>query len=127
MVMIAEKKDRALLTGVDLVSIERIKGVAKKERFLKRVFNEGELRYCFGKRLPFRHLAGRFAAKEACIKALSSLGSGISFKDIEVVNGDNGRPCVKLHSRAKELLRGRRAFLSLSYSKGLAFAFVALQ
>lgn len=123
----AEKSHKAVFTGVDLVSIERIREAAEKERFLERVFTERELEYSFGKRLPHRHLAGRFAAKEAFIKAFSSLGSGIALKDIEVVNSDSGAPCLKPGPKAKALLGERRAFLSISYSKNLAFAFVAIQ
>ncbi len=116
-----------VLTGVDLVSIERIRAAAGKERFLARVFTETEIEYSFGKRLPYRHLAGRFAAKEAFIKAISSIGSSIALKDVEVVNSDSGAPCLKASSKARALLGGRKAYLSISYSKGLAFAFVAIQ
>ncbi|MBI5492402.1 MAG: holo-ACP synthase [Deltaproteobacteria bacterium] len=125
--MATEKSHKAVLTGVDLVSIERIRAASGRERFLARVFTEKELEYSFGKRLPYRHLAGRFAAKEAFIKALSSIGPSIALKDVEVVNSDSGAPCLKTSPKARALLGGRQAFLSISYSNGLALAFVAIQ
>lgn len=115
-------------SGIDIISIERIKSAASKKRFLERVFTEGELGYAFGKRLPHRHLAGRFAAKEACLKALSTgLAKGICWKDIEIVNTEGGRPSLVLRSGAKRFLGDRKTFLSISYSGGLAVAFVAIE
>jgi len=114
-------------TGIDVVSIPRLREAAEKEAFLKRVFTEGELRYAGGRRRPEKHLAGRFAAKEAALKAFSGAGpSGIGLKEIEVVNDTNGRPSIRLGPKALEAAGGRRLHLSISYGGEYAFAFVLL-
>lgn len=98
---------------------------AKKELFLERVFTRGELDYAAKKRRPEKHLAGRFAAKEAVVKALSAgILSGISLKDVEVVNRADGRPLIKLGPTAADAAGGRPVHLSISYTKEFAFAFV---
>lgn len=121
--MITEK----ISSGVDIVNIQRIQRSYRNERFLKRVFTDLEIDYSLGKRLPYKHLAGRFAAKEACLKALATgLSEGISLRDIEVINSESGKPGLRLHSEAKRFLGNRRAHLSISYSKEFAFAIVAI-
>ena len=90
-----------LTTGVDIIEIPRIKQVLDRygQRFLKRVFTSDEITYCRG-RAP--NLAGRFAAKEAAMKALGTGVRGVSWKDIEVVRAESGAPSVTLHGRAEE-------------------------
>ena len=117
----------ALFSGIDVISISRIRNAAKSARFLERVFTRGELDYSFSRRDPHRRLAGRFAAKEACLKALKgSREEPVSLKDIEVVRGDGGRPMLSIGSPAKDLLGGRLAYLSISYSGDIALAFVSI-
>ncbi|MBI5586996.1 MAG: holo-ACP synthase [Deltaproteobacteria bacterium] len=117
----------AVTTGIDASSIERISKAAGRKHFLERVFTEGEIACSFSRNDPYRHLAGRFAAKEACLKALTiSMGRGINLRDIEVVNSPSGVPALELHAGAKQMLGERKAFLSISYSKGYAFAFVVM-
>ncbi len=119
---------RKVSCGIDIVLISRIEAAAKSPRFLKRVFTEAELGYSLKKRSPHKHLAGRFAAKEACLKALATgLGKGAGWKDIEVVNSGDGGPALKLSSVAKEYLSGRKAFLSIAYTKDLAAASVVVE
>lgn len=114
-------------TGIDVVSITRMGQAAKRELFLKRVFTPGELGYAVVRKRPDKHLAGRFAAKEAAVKALSlSRGSGIGLKEIEVFNDSEGRPSIRLGPKAREAAQGRKLHLSISYSAGYAFAFVLL-
>ena len=86
-----------VLTGIDAVDIPRFRAVVERRpRLLIRVFTEGELEYANGRRDPARHLAVRFAAKEAVGKLL---GSGVtSWQEIEVEGG--GQPRVKLGGRA---------------------------
>ncbi|OGP94391.1 MAG: holo-[acyl-carrier-protein] synthase [Deltaproteobacteria bacterium RBG_19FT_COMBO_56_10] len=113
--------------GIDIVSIARMGQAWKRELFLKRVFTGPELDYAGSRRRPEKHLAGRFAAKEAVVKALSrGILSGISMKDIEVVNGVDGRPVVRLGPVAAEAAKGRPVHLSISYTEEFAFAFVMI-
>ncbi len=115
-------------TGIDIESIERLGALAGNSRFLRRVFTEGELRYSSGKRIPHRHLAGRFAAKEACAKALKTgLSAGVGLTDIEVVREVDGRPGLRLSSRALEILGDRSAFLSIGYAGDMAMAIVVIE
>ena len=118
-----------LSTGVDIIEIPRIKKTLDRygERFLKRIFTPDEIAYCRG-RSP--NLAGRFAAKEATMKALGTGVRGVGWKDIEVIRAESGAPSVKLHGRAKaraEMLRVSDLSLSISHSREVAVAFVVAQ
>lgn len=94
--------------GVDIVEIGRIDLALKtrKDRFIKRIFTDGEQEYCFGKPRPARHFAARFAAKEAVSKALGTGKSGMRWTDVEVCRDGKGCPFIKLTggaaSRAQE-------------------------
>lgn len=113
--------------GIDVVEIARMREASKKEAFLKRVFTGRELEYALKRRRPERHLAGRFAAKEAVIKALSAgILSGISLREIEVVNGEDGRPGVRLGPAFAQAVGKRTVHLSISYTRDSAFAFAAI-
>jgi len=120
---------RGISTGIDCEAISRIKCLMHKKTFIDRVFTEGEYAYCLDRRNPARHLTGRFAAKEACLKALGAgLSRGIKWRDIEVVKRDDGSPGLILGGRAKALMGGdRQILLSLSYGAGLAVAFVVIE
>jgi holo-[acyl-carrier protein] synthase len=88
--------------GIDATDIPRVADVFKRygDRFLRRVFTEEEIAYCTRRRNPVPHLAGRFAAKEACMKALGTGHSrGVLWKDIEVVRR-GGPPQLRLHGGA---------------------------
>ena len=118
-----------LTTGVDIIEIPRIKQTLDRygQRFLNRIFTPDEIAYCHG-RAP--NLAGRFAAKEATMKALGTGVRGVSWKDIEVVRADSGAPRVKLHGRAEkraERLQVSEISLSISHSREYAVAFVVAQ
>ena len=118
-----------LSTGVDIIEIPRIKKTLDRygERFLKRIFTSDEIAYCRG-RSP--NLAGRFAAKEATMKALGTGVRGVGWKDIEVIRAESGAPSVKLHGRAKaraEMLKVSELSLSISHSREFAVAFVVAQ
>ncbi|MEO0144782.1 MAG: holo-ACP synthase [candidate division WOR-3 bacterium] len=109
--------------GIDIVEIERIKNLYEKfgERFLKRVFTDNEINYCFSRKNVFHSLAGRFAIKEAVLKALGiGMTSGFSFKDIEVINVNKGKPVVILNGKLKELLNNREIEISISHSEHYA-------
>ena len=118
-----------LTTGVDIIEIPRIQQVLDRygQRFLDRIFTPDEISYCRG-RAP--NLAGRFAAKEATMKALGTGVRGVSWKDIEVIRAESGAPSVKLHGRAEKRakrLQVSELSLSMSHSREYAVAFVVAQ
>ncbi len=113
-----------LLTGVDIVEIERVAALARRygERFRDRVFTRREWNDCAGRA---ESLAARFAAKEATIKALGSREPALH--EIEVVRPPSSRPRLRLHGRAAEVARElgvRELALSLTHGKEHAVAFV---
>src|SRR5512139_1899125 len=88
--------------GFDATDIPRVAAVYKRfgERFLRRIFTEGEIAYCMRRRDPLPSLAGRFAVKEAAMKALGTGRSrGVLWKDIEVVRA-GGPPQLRFHGGA---------------------------
>jgi holo-[acyl-carrier protein] synthase len=91
--------------GIDIIEVERVKKAltSRGERFAGRIFTEREIRYCDSRRTRFESYAARFAAKEAVSKLLGTGFSAFYPRDIEVITGDEGRPEVVLHGRAREL------------------------
>jgi len=120
--------------GVDIVDVARLKAVClRHERFVDEVFTERERTYCLSRRNPYVHFGGRFAAKEACLKAmgrgLATLGCDHILQEIEVVAGDAGRPRLFLRGWAEKLLRKRgiqQLSISISHTRDLAIATVIL-
>jgi len=116
--------------GVDIVEIGRIRRAVERwgERFLGRVFTEREISYCSGRNgLRYPSLAVRFAAKEAASKALGlGRGAGVRWLDVEIVNGPDLKPSVRLYGRALEAAGGRGLSVSLSHSRDYAVAVVLL-
>lgn len=116
--------------GVDIVEVARIAAALKQhgERFLTRCFTEGERGYAENRKRAAEHLAGRFAAKEAVLKALGTgWRSGIAWTDVEVVLLPSGQPEVKLHRAAAEAARriGIASWhLSISHTDSNAIASV---
>jgi len=113
--------------GMDVASIERIAQTlagVRGERFLARVYTDGERAFCDQRKDRAAAYAARFAAKEAFVKALG-VPKGISWLDIAVVRG-GGAPDLVLAGRAAEVLRerGARAMLTLSHDAGVAVAVV---
>src|SRR5919109_845056 len=107
--------------GVDLTDIPRVAAVFEQygDRFLRRVFTDGEIAYCTRRRNPVPHLAGRFAAKEAAMKALGTGHSrGVLWKEVEVVR-EKGPPRLELHGSAARLaarMRVRSSLLTITHS-----------
>ncbi|MBI3603513.1 MAG: holo-ACP synthase [Nitrospirae bacterium] len=94
--------------GLDLVKITRIRSLMERwqDRFLQRLYTEEERRYCLKRASPYASLAGRFAAKEAVLKALGTgWTDGIRWVDIQVLNDKNGKPVATATGRAETLLR----------------------
>lgn len=118
--------------GSDIVKVSRIEKLVQRydQRFLQRVFTAAETAYAFSKARPALHLAARFAAKEAFVKALGSgLRKGLNWCDIEVVNNQLGQPQLKLYSAAQKACNEKRAttWVSLSHEQEFALAFVVLE
>ena len=90
-----------ILCGTDIIEIERIKKSIERngENFLNLIYTEAEIAYCESKKnAKYSHYAGRFAAKEAIYKAVSTLlpeRFGISWKDAQIINDENGNPKVE--------------------------------
>jgi len=118
--------------GVDLVEIDRIKDICLKwgDKFEERVFTPREIAYCKSKKSRYQSLAVRFAAKEAVFKALGTgWSSGLSWRDVEVVNDSRGKPSIVLTGEAQhraELIGAQKVMVSLSHTKKYAVASVIL-
>src|SRR5215831_20501505 len=110
--------------GLDATDIDRIADTIERfgERFLNRIFTEGEVAYCTARRVPAIHFAGRFAAKEATMKALGTGHShGVLWRDVEVVRR-GGPPQLQLHGgAARRLLAigGRGSLVSITHTDTL--------
>ena len=120
--------------GTDLISLRRIADVHQRQgqRFLDRVYTPEEQRYALELRDPSERLASRWAAKEACMKALGTgWAKGVSFTQIALLPGDDrGAPRLVLTGEALAAagrLRAARWHCSVSHSDGLAIATVILE
>jgi holo-[acyl-carrier protein] synthase len=108
----------ALGIGIDLIEIERIeRALERRPGLAERLFTPDEIAYAADRARPGRHLAARFAAKEAVIKAL---GPPVAPGEIEVEAGEP--PRVKLHGRAADLAGDREISISLTHSRETAAA-----
>jgi holo-[acyl-carrier protein] synthase len=114
--------------GIDLVPLARMRAIIARwdERFLRRVFTEGEIAYCRARRDPVPHFAARFAAKEAALKALGTgLTMGVNWRELEVRRERGQAPGLILWGRAREIgmRRGGRGMLvSLTHDGEYAMA-----
>lgn len=116
--------------GTDIVEVERIEKAIQRQgdTFLNEVFTEEERAYCSKHKAAARNYAGRFAAKEALLKALGTgLRDGIRWHDINIVNDDLGKPCVLLSGKAKTLLENKRVHISISHCASYATAFAVIE
>jgi holo-[acyl-carrier protein] synthase len=105
--------------GIDLLEIDRLeRALTRHPRLAERVFTAAERAYAADRARPGQHLAARFAAKEAVVKALGLSGLGLG--EIEVVSGEP--PTVRLTGRAAEAAGGRRVEISLTHSRDTAAA-----
>jgi holo-[acyl-carrier protein] synthase len=120
--------------GTDLIEIERVQASIDHfgDRFLNRVFTEGEIAYCLRKKKhSAESFAARFAAKEAGAKALGTgISRGISWKELEVRRLPGERPTLHLTGRAAERAQSmgvRNIQLSLTHSREVAMAVVSVE
>jgi holo-[acyl-carrier protein] synthase len=120
--------------GVDIVEIARFReSFQGKDALIADVFSDQEQEYCFSRPDPFLHLAARFAAKEASLKALgmgmSGTGTGGALHDIEVVHHPSGKPLLNFTGWVETMCRKKKIHqrtLSLSHSGNYAVATVIL-
>jgi holo-[acyl-carrier protein] synthase len=117
--------------GIDATEIPRIAAMIERygDRFLTKVFTEGEIAYCRRKRTAASSFAARFAAKEAAMKALGTgVSHGVTWKGIEVVRRA-GPPQLQFHGGAAQRFAGMGAtgsLLTITHSQDLAIAQVML-
>lgn len=112
--------------GNDIIAVERIVDVINRhgKRFLDRTFTSEEQAYCQQHRESVRHYAGRFAAKEAVVKALGTGFRGeVDFLEIEILNDELGKPVVHLSQNILNLVGDVSALVSISHCKEYATAF----
>lgn len=118
--------------GCDLVEVARIQRVLERqgERFLARVFTEEERVYCLGMPHPHKHLAARFAAKEAVSKCFTTgIGAELGWKSISVYHGVRHEPRIRLDEKGAALLRqigATQVHVTLSHTDTMAMAVAAL-
>lgn len=119
--------------GVDIIEIARFAKALERwgDRLCQRVFTPQELSACLKKAQPSRHLALRFAAKEAFLKALGiGMFQGVAWKELEILNDPVGRPQMNLRGHAKKICRKegiKGIFLSISHEEEYGVAQVLLE
>ncbi len=119
--------------GIDIIELQRIQqGIDKyQSRFTKKLFTDAEIAYCQKYKSPIEHFAGKFAVKEAFMKAIGAgLGQKIYFKDIEVLNHPSGKPYILPQGTATtllNLLNVTHTHISISHTKALAVGMVVLE
>ena len=116
--------------GTDIIEVARIGQMIEKhdELFLRRVYTQSEIDYCSGRKAAMQHYAGRWAAKEAGLKALGTgWAKGIQWTDLEVTNLPGGKPELLIHGAARRLAdeKGIREMqISISHCRAFAVAYV---
>lgn len=119
--------------GVDLVECARIQHSIDRfgDRFLHRVFTDGEIEYSMSMKFPARHLAARFAAKEAISKAFGTgIGKAMGWRDIDVRKKPSGEPFLVFTGPAEQLAKERgvtAGLITLSHTEHHAVAMIVLE
>src|SRR6202795_4822599 len=117
--------------GLDATEIDRIAATIERygDRFLRRVFTDGEIEYCARRRVPAIHFAGRFAAKEAGMKALGTGHSqNVLWRDVEVIR-HGGPPQLQFHGGAARRFAAMNAgssLVTITHTDALALAQVLI-
>jgi len=114
------KSTSILGIGNDIVEIERIEEAYQVhgQRFLDRILTPKEQHYCLKYENPAPHLAGRFSAKEAIVKAFGSgLGSDAAWKEIEILNNAEGKPEAAFSGKIAARFNQPHVLLSISHCK----------
>lgn len=125
----------AVFCGNDIIKISRVQSAIEKlgDAFIKRIYTDQEISYCESRRMcKFQSYAARFAAKEAVFKAISPKNlDDITWRDIEVVKSENGKPFIKLADKMKEYadslkISDQNIDVSLSHDDDYAIATVVI-
>jgi len=117
-------------TGIDIVDVSRVRQAVTRhgDHFLRKIFHPEEISYCEAKARKYEHYAARFAAKEACRKALlSHVSYHPAWTDMYVVNDPEGKPFLHLNEKIMKNLTIRYISVSLSHTQTLATAIVFLE
>ena len=117
--------------GIDIQDIAKIARSIESASFVQKNFTVQEATLCMVTRFPDQHFAGKFAAKEAFMKAVGAgIRQGVWFKDIEVLNRETGAPYLQLYGEAQKLAATigiTSIHLSISHSAGVAVGVVILE
>jgi holo-[acyl-carrier protein] synthase len=119
--------------GVDVIECERIQHSIERfgDRFLRRVFTDGEIEYSTSMKFPERHLAARFAGKEAAAKAFGTgIGKAMGWRNIDIRRRESGEPFLVFSGPADAFATARgvtSAFITLSHTENYAVACVVLE
>ena len=119
--------------GIDIAEVDRVKAAIERhgEKFLKRVYTEREREYCERFKNKYERYAGRFAAKEAAMKALGTgWRRGVRWVDLEVVRETSGRPTLTMAGEAgkiAEQLGVKHIALSITHTAAQALAQVIFE
>jgi len=118
--------------GIDIIEVARLtKMIGRENASLLKIFTQTEIDYCRKFKNGIQHFAGRFAAKEAFLKAMGTgWSSGLNFKEIETVNDKMGKPEIFLYGSTKEIFQARDlkiVHVSISHLKDYATAVVILE
>jgi len=119
--------------GTDLIEVDRIRQSVDRygDKFLRRIYTEKESAYAMSKRNFAERLAGRFAVKEAGLKAIGTgWRRGVTWRDFEVINEPGGRPTLRLTGAAGRIaqeLGARRISVSITHTAAMAIAVVILE
>lgn len=119
--------------GIDLVKIERIEKIIKRwgDNFTSRIFTISEREYCEKKKdNKYQSYAGKFAAKEALLKALGLGLRGVNWKEIEITNNELGQPIIDTSGKLKNIVLTKgvsKYFITISHTKEYAIAEVILE
>jgi holo-[acyl-carrier protein] synthase len=115
--------------GTDIVECLRIAQIIERhgELFINRVYTDHEIRYCRSRKAVTQHFAGRWAAKEAVLKAMGTgWRRGISWRDVEVRNVPSGKPVISLRGGARSVVEQsgiREMLISISHCRSHATAY----
>ncbi len=119
--------------GLDLVAVARIRDAHARHgtRFLDRFLTPAEQAYCLDHRDPAERIAGRWAAKEAAVKALGTgISDGVGLLQVEILPGPGGAPALVFHAAAAARAAARgatRTLVTITHSDGMAAAMVVLE
>lgn len=114
--------------GIDIVEIPRLKRAIERwqESFLKRIFTDNEIKYSKARKFSYQHLAARFAAKEAVLKAIGDASiQKIEWRNVEVLNDEFGKPIIHLSGEAKKIKEQKdisEIIISMSHTRSYAVA-----